>query len=110
MIAYTVTGDATSGSDYTALTNSVTIPANTSSATIAVTVLNDTLLEDDETVTVTLTSPITSGDANISVDLTPATVTISDDDTATVSIWPMDNAASAPAGGSDGLCTVSLDN
>ena len=56
VISYTVTGDATADSDYTALSGTVTIPANTTTATIDVSVLDDSLLEDNETVTVTLTA------------------------------------------------------
>ncbi len=53
-MTYTVTGDATSGIDYTALTGTVTIPANQTTATIDVLVSNDIVLEDDETVVVNL--------------------------------------------------------
>ena len=67
-ISYTVTGDATSGSDYTALLGNVTIPASTSSATIDVTVLEDTLVENDETVSVTLNSVTAGYTGNISID------------------------------------------
>ena len=62
VVAYTVTGDATPGSDYTALSGTVTIAAGLTTATIDVSLLDDSLLEDHETVTVTLSS-ITSGDA-----------------------------------------------
>ncbi len=44
-IDYTTDGDATSGTDYTALTGSVTIAASATTADVAVTVTNDT---DDE--------------------------------------------------------------
>ena len=109
VISYTVSGDATAGSDYTALSGSVTIPANTSSATIPVSVLNDSLVEDDETVTVTLTA-ITGGDADISIDSAndDATVTITDDDSALVSIAATDPAAAEPA--DNGQLTVSMTN
>ena len=55
VISYAVSGDATPGSDYTALTGTVTILANTTTATIDVDVLDENLLEDNETVTLTLT-------------------------------------------------------
>ena len=54
VISYTVSGDATPGSDYTTLTGTVTILANATTAVIDVTVLDENLLEDNETVTVTL--------------------------------------------------------
>ena len=61
---YTVSGSATADADYTALPGSVTIPANTFSATIDVAVLDDILVEGDETVTLTLTG---TDNGNISV-------------------------------------------
>jgi hypothetical protein len=56
VVAYTVAGTATSGSDYTALPGSVTIAAGQTSATITVPVLNDPTVEADETVIITLTN------------------------------------------------------
>lgn len=78
-IAYSVAGTATPGTDYTALPGAVTILANQTTATIDVTVIDDSDQESDETVVVTLSS-ITSGEAGIAIG-TPnsATVTISDD-------------------------------
>ncbi len=49
-------GSATSGVDYAALSGTVTIPANTASATISVTPVADTEIEGSETVAVTLAS------------------------------------------------------
>src|SRR5204863_14943 len=53
-VNYTVTGTATAGSDYTALSGSVTIPGGQASATITVAVLDDFVAEGPETVIVTL--------------------------------------------------------
>ncbi len=85
VVNYTVTGTATAGADYTALTGSVTIPAGDTSATITVDAggSNDALVEGDETVEVTLSAANNSG---ASVDSTPATVTIHDDESATVTV------------------------
>lgn len=55
-VNYAVTGSATPGSDFTALSGSVVIPAGSASALITVTVLLDGLLEQVETVTLTLTA------------------------------------------------------
>ena len=55
-VSYTVGGTATPGSDYTALSGTVTIPDGSSSATITVKPVNDAVAEGDETVTVTLKS------------------------------------------------------
>ena len=85
VVSYSVAGTATDGgTDYTSLTGTVTIPANTLTATIDVTGINDdTIVEGTETVIVTLTG---TDDVLIGVDATPATVNILDNDTATVSI------------------------
>jgi hypothetical protein len=55
-VSYSVTGTATPGSDYVALSGSVTIPAGSSSAQIVVTPLDDHLVEGNETVIVNLTA------------------------------------------------------
>ena len=53
-VNYTVSGAATPGTDYVALTGSVTIPAAVASATITVTPINDTAVETLEAVVVSL--------------------------------------------------------
>ena len=89
-VQYSVGGTATSGSDYTPLTGSVTIGAGQSSATVTVTPVDDPDFEGDETVSLTLTA-----NAAYSVG-TPgtATLTIADDDVATVTVTATDAAAS----------------
>jgi hypothetical protein len=91
-VSYSVSGTATSGTDFTALSGTVTIPANTSSAAINLTILTDLLVEADETVIVTLTG-ITAGDDAIAVDTSndEATITIPDNDNALVSIAATDD-------------------
>ncbi len=81
----TVDGTATAGSDYTAKTGVLTIPAGVTSGSIPVTVRGDTLVEGDETLGLSLTavSPPTA----TSLGRSAAMGTISDDDTAsTVSV------------------------
>lgn len=56
-IAYTVGGTATSGTDFIALTGTVTIDIGESSAAIALTPIYDLLVEDGEHVELTLTAP-----------------------------------------------------
>ncbi|MEC3964457.1 Calx-beta domain-containing protein, partial [Flagellimonas halotolerans] len=107
-VSYTVGGTATSGADYTALSGTVTITAGLTSADITVPVLEDFVVEGDETVEVTLTS-VTSGSATLDpapANLT-ASITINDDDTATVSIAGT-SAGSENGGGAvtDGVFTV----
>ena len=77
VVAYSVAGTATAGTDYTTLSGSVTIPANQLSATIPVSVLNNQTVEGAESVIVTLTSAT----AGVVLGATKtATVTIADDE------------------------------
>lgn len=88
IVTYTVTGTATAGSDYIALTGTVTIPAGQTFVDIDVPVLNDSIVEGLETVVVTLTGFVTN-DPAITLDTaanSTATVTIVDSDTATFTI------------------------
>ena len=95
-LSYTVTGTATSGTDFTALSGSVTIPAGSTSADIDVTVLNEgTTLEPTETVIVTLTGITTTNNVTLGTTLA-ATVNITDDDTATVTITKINDGSETP--------------
>ena len=58
VVFYTVTGNATSGADYVALGGSVTIPVNAASAIVDVIPLDDSVIEANETVTVTLAADL----------------------------------------------------
>ncbi len=102
VIAYTVSGTATSGADYTALSGTVTIPAGSTTATISIPVINDAIVEGNETVVVTLSS-VSSGLATLGVTLA-ATNTIADNDSATVTIANTTNGAEA--GPVNGVMTV----
>jgi len=75
-VYYAVSGTATSGSDYNSLSGSVTIAAGSTTASITVTPINDTIAEGDETFIVTLSTnaAYTSGSPY------SATVTITSDD------------------------------
>jgi len=76
-VAFTTTGTASSGSDYTSLGWSATIPGGQASADVAVTPIDDTLPEPAETVILTLS-------AGTAYTLDPAaktaTVTIADNE------------------------------
>lgn len=98
LVRYAVGGSATSGADFAALAGTVIIPANQNSATVTVNTIDDGLVEDAETVTLTLEADPkytigTPGDATINMT--------SDDATATVTIQATDNAA-AEFGGDNG--------
>jgi acetyl esterase/lipase len=78
-VAYTVSGTATPGADYAALSGSVTIPAGQASADVDVTPLDDNLFETGETVILT----VGSSSASVVIrDVEPVrpvvTVTLSD--------------------------------
>ncbi len=75
-VYFAVSGTATNGSDYNSLPNSVTIAAGSTTAKITVTPINDTVVENDETVIVTL-----SANAAYAIGAPgSATVTITSDD------------------------------
>ena len=97
VISYLVSGTAISGSDYTALSGTVTILAGATTATISIPVLNDLVVEPAETLTVTL-SAVTSGLATLGATLI-ATNTIADNDAATVTIANTTNAAEPATNG-----------
>jgi len=102
-ISYTVSGTATADDDYTALSGTVTVTSGTSSVTIPVSPLNnDTVVEDSETVIITLSA---NPDYIIGTPDT-ATVTIIDDDAPLATIEA--TTSTATEGGADGEFTVSL--
>src|SRR5690606_25180658 len=99
-VNYTTSGTATQGSDYTALSGSVSIPNGAQSATITIVPINDTEAEPIETVIVTLASGTSynigspsSATVNITSENTsPFDVTIAAAD-ASASESPLDNGA-----------------
>ena len=75
-ISYTLSGTATSGSDYTLSNGTSTITAGTTSSTILIPIVDDTLKENDETIIVTLSNPVNA----ILGTNTTYTYTITDND------------------------------
>lgn len=73
-VAYTISGNATAGSDFAALSGTATFSANSATTVVTLTPLADSLAEGTETATLTLTP-----DINYSVGpAASATVTIAD--------------------------------
>ena len=87
IVNYNIAGTATNGIDYVPirpsapeLSGSITIPANSTGRSIRISVLNDAIIEGNETIVLTLDS-ISSSGAFTTVDATPAVVNIVDNDT-----------------------------
>ena len=85
VLEYAVAGTATSGDDYTAPSGMLTIPAGRDIGTITIPVLEDSTLDPDETVEVTLTSGA-SGSRKARIPDPIAAVTIVESGTMTVSV------------------------
>ncbi|HVE40579.1 MAG TPA: S8 family serine peptidase [Planctomycetota bacterium] len=93
-VKFAVSGTATSGTDYASIGTSVTIPAGSASATKTVTPIEDTDVEGDETVLVTLVA-----DAGYDIGAaSSATVTIAENDV------PPPPPPSTGGGGGGGGC------
>ncbi len=94
-VNYSVGGSATNGTDYATIGTSVTFAAGSSSATVTVNPTNDTAIETDETVILTLVS-----NAAYSVGTTAAvTGTITNDDLPIITIAATDATAAETATG-----------
>ena len=89
-INYTISGTAANGTDYQTIHNNITIPAYTSSVIIPLNVLDDTTLEETETIIITINS---TNNSNVYVG-TPKTATISIVDNTGVFILQPEEAAS----------------
>ncbi len=86
VVAYTVGGSATAGTDYTAPSGELTIGARRASGTIRIETLDDGVLDRGETLVVSLTGAST-GTRTVTVDDTASVETeITDSGTVTVSV------------------------
>lgn len=99
-VDYTITvGTATDGSDFTSATGTLTFTAGQTLAYVPLTLVDDSAVETSETITLTLSAPISGIIGTSSIH----TFTITDDDTAVVSITASD--ATATEGGDTGAFT-----
>ena len=105
IVTYSVTGTATTGTDYSALTGTVTIPALTAYVDVSVAVLDDLFVEGTETVFMVIDS--VSGAVGVDIDYgnDMAEIDIADNDTILVSIV---NDGDAAEPGTHGGFMVSL--
>ncbi|QHS63797.1 Calx-beta domain-containing protein [Chitinophaga agri] len=109
-VNFTVAGTATPNADYNAFGLTTTIPAGQNSTTLTVPVLDDNIIEENETVVVTVTDGTATNTGTFTASANnAATVNISDDDNTTtnkeISIVAM-NDGTEPA--TNGLFTISL--
>ena len=95
-------GTATSGSDYTPASGSLTFSPGDTTKNVTVTIADDDLDESDETFNLTLSDPV-----NASIPIPAGTFTIRDDDTAGVTV--SDTSLDIDEGDSD-TYTVVLDS
>ena len=96
---------AEAGSDFTAASGTVTIPAASSSAELQVQLVSDSVAEDDETVAVTLSTPINA----VIIDGSATGVILDDDQTAARTPGVVvDPSALTVTEGGDGSYTVEL--
>jgi len=104
---------ATSGSDYTALSGTATIDAGDTFVEVTVDVLNDAVIEPNETVTVDLTgSTVTVNPNSSNVTVTPqtATVTIQSDDFGYIVVRQADVTNGSEDGPTPGQFVISLNS
>ncbi|MRG44598.1 T9SS type B sorting domain-containing protein [Chitinophaga sp. SYP-B3965] len=107
-VSYTVNGTATPGSDYTALTGTIIIPANNNSIQLPVAVQNDDIIEPTETVIATLAG---GSSTNLTfTGTTSATVNITDDESTIPANLELTvtKGSDATEGGTDGSFVISL--
>ncbi|MGH8245378.1 MAG: Calx-beta domain-containing protein, partial [Gammaproteobacteria bacterium] len=95
----TASGTATAGTDYVAVSGTLTFPPGSTIQNITVPVNGDTVLEPDETFTVNLSSPVNATIAN-----GVGTGTITNDDRSTLSI----SDASVSEGSGGAVFTITL--
>lgn len=107
-VTYTITGNATPGTDYTTLSGTAVIPAGSSSVPVPVTVVNDELIEGPETVTVTLTGASATGITYTIGTSNAATVTIADDDATSLSLEATASQPNAAEPATNGEFTISI--
>jgi hypothetical protein len=101
-VPFTLSGSATQGSDYTITASPLTIPAGSLSADITITVSDDSIDENDETVVITMGTPTNATQGATTVH----TATITDNDTADITVDPISGLTTTEAGGTDTFIIV----
>jgi hypothetical protein len=91
-IPFSIKGTAASPADFTVNTSPLIIPAGSTSGTITLNVVDDALIEGDETVVVTLSAPINATLGAVDTE----TVTLQDNDFNTAPVVPAKQAFNVP--------------
>ncbi len=94
-INFTISGTATNGTDYTTITSPLTFPAGQSTVTLPVSIVNDNYAETTETVIITLAS----GTGYSIGTASTATVSITDNDFAGITVSPTSGLTTTEAEG-----------
>ncbi|MBI4238130.1 MAG: FG-GAP repeat protein [Deltaproteobacteria bacterium] len=104
-VDYALSGTATgSGTDYTLANGTATITAGNTSTNVSATVVDDALAEGDETMILTLSNP-----SNATLGTTAGhTYTITDDDTAALTVTESGGATNVTEGGVTDTITIVL--
>jgi uncharacterized protein YjlB len=95
-VDYTVTGTATAGADYVALSGSATFAAGSATTQVIVTPIDDALVEGNETVILTLDAGVAHPGYTLGDDI-QATVTIIDNDEAAGAARTIDDDRTTPS-------------
>jgi regulation of enolase protein 1 (concanavalin A-like superfamily) len=107
IVNFTITGTATNGTDYTTLNGAATIPANATSANVAVTPIDDALAEGTESVILALAPGGPTYDIG---DTRSQTIWIQDNESPSISVAATDASAAEAEGGAanPGQFTISV--
>ena len=101
----TANGSASSGSDYTAASGTASFAPNTTSTTIAITVVGDTIVESNETFSVNLSAP-----SGATITDAQATVTIVNDDVAVLTLVDTTTSDFSAGSGDSGIYVTQTAN
>jgi acetyl esterase/lipase len=106
LVRWVLSGTATAGADFTLGTSSVILPAGVASATVPVPALDDSLVEGDETITMSLVS-----DPAFRIESTgaSATITLADDESPSglpVATVSASDSLAAETGANDGAFLI----
>ena len=102
-VNYTMSGTATSGADYTAPSGTVTISAAATGAYVSIAILDDSLLEGTETITLNVTPEATYG-----AGIGAATYNLDDAQTLTLSLRYNPNTATVSEAVGTAAATITL--